>query len=507
MAQFMLGTQVARAPETMKRAIVALILSFSFGVAQGQTPPPAPTNLHILVAGDLALAANPHSQVVTVGQNATFSVVVAGYGQFSYQWTFDGANVGSNSSSYTRANCQLADDNGRVRVTVSNGTDTAQSLTATLSVNPSVATYYVSPTGQSGNSGLTAGSPWPLSYALSRIGSSNVLMLLPGTYPSIGISKSGTILRSQVKWGATIVGTAGNHGIWTTGDNVVSNVVVDGFEVSHSYIDGVKFNGPNSTVRNCWIHHSGRGNPNWVTNTDTSFTGQGVACHGYNGTTIEYNLIEDNGAWLSHDHGIYISGTNCVVRGNVLRHNLAYAVQLYDTSPGECVNTMVYRNLMYGNGRGAFIVYSWGGYTNYLFNNTILADVNGPVQTDYGVLCMTNNIILSTSGSRLVEEDVGPPVLRDYNVVSQPDSSPGPHDIYVTDAGFVNSANGLYWLSATSPARGAATPNVFALPDFFGNSASSVKDAGAFQYSAALEADIRVLDPPSSYPDYWAVGP
>ncbi len=357
MAWFVLGCLIKLARRAMKRAAYVLLLAWPCLAAMAITPT-SPGNLRFL--GGPSLSGGPQSQTVTVGGSATFSVSATGDGPLNYQWTFDGTNVGSNTNSYTRTNCQLTDDGGRVRVIVSNATVALQSTAATLIVNPNVPNYYASPTGSSSNTGLSPSSPWSLSYALSKLGPSNVLTLLPGTYPSIAISKSGTILRSQIKWAAKVVGTSGNHGIWTTGDNVVSNVLVDGFEVSYSWIDGVKLNGHNSTVRNCWIHDSGRGNPLWVTNTDTSFTGQGVACHGYNGTTIEYNLIENNGAWLNHDHGIYISGTNCVIRGNVLRRNLAYAIQLYDTNPGDCMNIQVYRNLMYGNGRGAFIVYSWG---------------------------------------------------------------------------------------------------------------------------------------------------
>ena len=507
LARFVLDFASQRAQKAMKQAAWGLLLILVSVPAAAVALSP-PSNLRILASGALAIVTGPQNQAVVAGSDATFSVAATGDGPLSYQWTFNGTNVGANSSTYNRGMCQQSDDDGRVQVKVSNPAGSLASSIATLTVNPNVPAYYVSPSGSTLNNGLSPAAAWPLTYALSRIGPSNILTFLPGTYPSFGVSRSGTILRSQVKWGAKVIGTPGNHGIWTTGDNVVSNVLVEGFEVSHSYIDGVKLNGPNSTVRNCWIHHSGRGNPLWVTNTDASFSGQGVASHAYPGTVIEYNLIEENGAWLNHDHGIYISGTNCVVRGNVLRKNLAYGIQLYDTSPSDCMDARVCRNLVYGNGRGAFIVYSWGGFTNYLFNNTIIASVNGPIQTEYGVLCMSNNVIVSTSSSWIVEEDAGPPLQRDYNVISGGrDSSPGPHDINVSDPGFVNSSAGLYWLTAASRARGAATANITPDRDFFGNWLSAVTDAGAFQYSPNLESDSRVLEPSPANPNYWAAGP
>ncbi|HZR21202.1 MAG TPA: hypothetical protein VFE51_28225, partial [Verrucomicrobiae bacterium] len=446
------------------------------------------------------------NQVVNAGQSATFSVVAAGTAPLSYQWTFNGFNVGSSSSSYSRNNCQLSDSGGTVRVTVSNGSGSVRSVAATLAVNSTQPNYYVSATGSSSNTGLSTNSPWSLSYALSQAQASNVVTLLPGTYPSITISKSGLILRSLVKWGARIVGSPGMHGISTSGSGTVSNVVVDGFEVSHSYMDGVKFNGPNSTVRNCWIHHSGRGDPNAVINTTFAYSGQGVGAHNQYGTVIECNLIENNGMTLDHDHGIYISGTNLVVRGNVLRYNLAYGLQAYD-DVGECKNGSFYNNLIYGNSSGV-TVWSRAGFANYLFNNTIISDTNYCVLSAYGQLVVSNNILAVTTGwfPTLAGEN-NSVIVTDYNLVNKAATAPypsGAHDVVASNLGFVNSKNGLYWLSSSSPARGIAYQGLLAPVDFFGRTGLPTRDAGAFQYSDQLAPDTRILDPSGTTPDYWA---
>jgi len=55
------------------------------------------------------------------------------------------------------------------------------SLNATITFGQS-ATYYVSTTGSSSNSGTATGSPWPLAYALANAPSGSTINLLAGTY-------------------------------------------------------------------------------------------------------------------------------------------------------------------------------------------------------------------------------------------------------------------------------------------------------------------------------------
>lgn len=360
--------------------------------------------------------------------------------------------------------------------------------------------YFVSPNGSTANSG-TADSPWPLSYALSHVAASSIITLLPGTYPSFEIATSALTLRSQIKWAAKVLGSRGAHGIVTaTG---VSNVVVDGLEVAYSYHDGIKFNGHNSTARNCWVHHAAYGDPNAVPNTDSSFTGQGIAAHNQYGTLIENNLVEYCGMWISHDHGIYINGTNCVVRNNVIRNNLTWGIQLYDDYPGECVNIHVYNNLVYNNKAG-LTVWSHAGYTNFVYNNTILARTNYCIISDYGHLIAKNNILAVTeSWHPIISSEDGSVVEADYNLANKSYSG-GAHDLITNYFGLVNTNRGLYWLKSDSPARGIALAGAAESVNFFSQSQSSVSDIGAFQYSTLLAEDTRTLDPSGANSDYWS---
>jgi hypothetical protein len=87
--------------------------------------------------GDPVITTQPTGQTVNAGGSAVFTVTAGGFTALSYQWKFNGSNVGSNSATYTRSNCQTSDSGGVVTVVV---TDTAGNVTsdnATLTVNAS----------------------------------------------------------------------------------------------------------------------------------------------------------------------------------------------------------------------------------------------------------------------------------------------------------------------------------------------------------------------------------
>ncbi len=75
----------------------------------------------------LTISAQPADQTVNNGATANFSVTAAGgTAPLSYQWKFNGSNVGTNSSSYSRT-AAYADQGGQVTVVVTD----ANSLTVT----------------------------------------------------------------------------------------------------------------------------------------------------------------------------------------------------------------------------------------------------------------------------------------------------------------------------------------------------------------------------------------
>jgi hypothetical protein len=97
---------------------------------------------------DPNITKNPQNQSVALASDATFSVTATGGTTLHYAWTFNAGAVGSDSSSYTRTNCQLADSGGLVRVTVSDVAGSIISTTVTLTVTGG---------GGGGGGGSTAG--------------------------------------------------------------------------------------------------------------------------------------------------------------------------------------------------------------------------------------------------------------------------------------------------------------------------------------------------------------
>ena len=254
---------------------------------------------------------------------------------------------------------------------------------------PPPAGYYVSPTGSTTNTG-TQSSPWPtVAYALSKVGGGHTIILEPGTYAPIlvprtygGTSASPTVIESQYKWQAIINGAL-NPAVEAiasecngTGGNT-DYVTFDGFKVLNSGNFGINLGGNWDTAENCWV---------------TGSKSDGVAAFNVNHTTIQNNLLENNGTSSSYDHGIYAGGTGLIVTGNVVRHNSGVGIQL---SPNP-VNCTVSGNLIYGQKYEADMLFSGTvSAGNIVTNNTLLDDPAG------GILIYGPNPFATWSGNRV----------------------------------------------------------------------------------------------------------
>jgi parallel beta-helix repeat protein len=370
-----------------------------------------------------------------------------------------------------------------------------------------VTQYYAATNGSSTNSGLSPDSAWPLQFGLDHLGPGVTLIVLPGAYTgpfSIvridGTASRPAIVRSQQKWQAVIADSSARGLVC----NLSQYVIVDGLCISNSVQDGVKLLSAQTTVRNCWITRNGN-------TTDE----QGIASNsaGNSNNIVEYNLIEYNGAGAGYGHGLYLSGPNNIVRGNVVRNNGAFGIQLYTALTNVLQdNNQIYNNLVYGH-TNRYGVTMWGAVdptglpsgTNYLFNNTILDGMS----VFYGSAELTNNIILPAAikPTSPIDYSATRPALiqSDYNLGTNTISPPGAHNVIINvdpAALFVKPSYGLYWLSQASPARGRAA-NIGPIRDFFNNPEPVVSDIGAFPYLDALTNDVRNLEAPSGSPDYW----
>jgi hypothetical protein len=103
-----------------------------------------------------SISSQPSNVSVAPGQTATFSVTAGGTAPLTYQWQKNTANIsGATLAAYTTPATTSADNGEQYRVMVSNGTGSATSNSATLTVTSSTLAPAI--TGQPNNETVTAG--------------------------------------------------------------------------------------------------------------------------------------------------------------------------------------------------------------------------------------------------------------------------------------------------------------------------------------------------------------
>jgi hypothetical protein len=114
-------------------ALFRVVVSNSAGSASSNT---ATLNVAGGTTGAPSITTQPVSADVTVGQTATFSVVVTGTAPLSFQWQKNGTAVsGATSSSYTTPPTTATDNRALFTVVVGNSAGSTTSNTATLNVS------------------------------------------------------------------------------------------------------------------------------------------------------------------------------------------------------------------------------------------------------------------------------------------------------------------------------------------------------------------------------------
>ena len=112
---------------------VGAVLAFAGCGGTGSPPPPPPQAVTI--------TAQPVSQVVPIGETATFTVTATGTAPLSYQWGENGQPIaGATGASYTTSPVALGANGstavGTFQVTVSNASSSATSNAVTLAAGP-----------------------------------------------------------------------------------------------------------------------------------------------------------------------------------------------------------------------------------------------------------------------------------------------------------------------------------------------------------------------------------
>jgi len=160
-----------------------------------------------------SITQQPSSLTVVQGQDATFTVVASGDSPLNYQWRFNGAPVGSaTSSSYTVTSAMTAND-GNYDVVVSNTYGSLTSVVAQLTVlvPPSVTSQPTNQTAVAGSSAsfqVTAVGTSPLGYqwwfnGTNAVGTSTNLLTVTnaqtgqaGAYSVVVTNSAGSVTSS-----------------------------------------------------------------------------------------------------------------------------------------------------------------------------------------------------------------------------------------------------------------------------------------------------------------------
>jgi len=347
-------------------------------------------------------------------------------------------------------------------------------LVALAGTTAAESSYYVAMDGRPENDG-TMSRPWPsVEYALSQVGGGHTIIVRPGICRGpieiggefAGTRERPTVVQSEVKWRAVIIG-AEYHVISNADD--CNWVIIDGFEVMGGRYDGVKMNGDYNVVRNCWVHNN---------------KAMGIAMHNQKGGVIENNLIEFNGGHVQFDHGVYADGDGLTVQGNIVRHNASYGLHLYPSIK----NSRIVNNLVYGQvrRRGIIVACPNGGGKNVIVNNTVVEDQPLTIWNGNGEVVVNNILVADGAGVFSFGEDTQN-VLVDYNLCVPNSARQGPHGL-TGDPKFVDPAKGVFWLREGSPAIGKGLSQYAPKTDFWGHPRAQDKapDLGAFTFEPVL---------------------
>ena len=181
---------------------------------------------------------------------------------------------------------------------------------------------------------------------------------------------SPTVLRAEHAGQAVIRAKAPYLcGIYAPDDQVMHDLVIEGFVIEGSQVSGVHFWHSDSIIlRNCQIRTS---------------INNGAAFHACSRVTVEHCLIEANGR-DQQAHGIYTDGSEITIRDCVIRNNAGWGVHLWPVCSGCVVDS----NLIYGNrGYGVVIAHSDNPpateLPNRVVRNLIVAN-NGGIQVHRG---------------------------------------------------------------------------------------------------------------------------
>lgn len=223
-------------------------------------------------------------------------------------------------------------------------------------------TYYVSPSGDDGNDGLSAGAPKTITWALNSVSGTNTVQLLPGTYPANQTNLEGTFSPNyggRMAGPLVFVGSLSDPGstvleapfnIWwqnSGGTKKNAYISVKGLRFKSMDINGAK-DGLNpvhrDTIAYCIIDSSftvGGGDSNYIgynrignraQTNKFSLCGSGYACFS---NVVEYNVFNLGVGAVGANNAMQLCGQD----GLRWDHNVTFSTVWNTGTPTSHTNT------------------------------------------------------------------------------------------------------------------------------------------------------------------------
>ena len=220
------------------------------------------------------------------------------------------------------------------------------------------ADYYVSPSGNDGNSGAPT-APWrTLQKAANTAQAGDVVHVADGTYVGMNITRSGTV-SAPITFRAQGTGALVNARNASTDDNINieggSYIIIDGFVVEDAPRAGIRIvNGNGVIIRNNVVARSGH---------------TGILT----GWTPGIQIIDNVSSGAAAQHGIYVSNSrvapdDVVVRGNECFGNGQNGIQLngdcWEGGDGVFTNALIENNVIHDN--------NWKGFSLISVQNSVI---------------------------------------------------------------------------------------------------------------------------------------
>jgi hypothetical protein len=336
------------------------------------------TNVVATIPGPPTIIANPVSQSVYYGQDASLSVDTSGTGPFSYQWYQNGALI-QNATNSTLFLSDVTNSGLSYSVVVSNSFGSVtSSVPATVGLN------------EIWTGGASADWFNPLNWNPNRVPDSSDSIIIPAGSGAISLTSPVTITRTLNWASGAMIGslTVASNGSM----NISGNVAVYGTWTNNGTINAnnVNFVGGTITLNNSGTFKN-NGNPVTITGTLTNAT---------------LNLSPTSGSWVLNG-GTLLGGTVFATNG----------VSLVVNGSGMLNGVTVSGNLDVGHSFNGTVLTVTNGLT--LSNALVL--VGHPSNQNWGAISFTGTQTLGGTGTVVFGNYyIGGPYNCTYNSLQLP---------------------------------------------------------------------------------------